>query len=441
MLLDQRTVGQTMDRSFHLEWERSSGHMVDSDQAQRAAILRSVFQEHRGTAFAIRLWNGWQWSSSANETAACAIVIANPDALSTLIARPNEVTLGEAFVRGDLDVEGDLFSVFEVAEHLFNRPKGFRQRVLERLGGAALGLQQRLKQGAVNSRKRDRLSIAYHYDLPAEFFEPWLGRSMVYSCAYFDDRGDSLEAAQERKLDLICRKLGLQQGERFLDIGCGWGSLVLRAAEKWDARADGITLSREQVEVGRRRIASSDAKARCSVELRDYRDLTGEGTYDKIASVGMFEHVGPKNLPVYFGIVKRLLRPGGLFLNHGIARTATLPARESSFIRRHVFPDGKLVTLSETLNAAEAQGLEVRDVENLREHYELTLRRWADGLQKNADSLIQRVSKTKYRIWLLYAAGCAAAFRRGDMAVHQVLLSRPDPGKSSMPLTRANWYR
>ncbi len=415
--------------------------MVDSVQAQRAAILRSVFQQYRGTAFAIRFWDGWQWSSSASERAACTIAITTPDALSTLIARPNEVSLGEAFVRGDLDVEGDLFSVFEVTEHLFNRPKGLHLRVLKNLGGAALGLQQWLKQGAVNSRNRDRLSIAYHYDLPAEFFEPWLGRSMVYSCAYFHDCGDSLEAAQERKLDLICRKLGLQQGERFLDIGCGWGSLVLRAAEKWHARAEGITLSREQVEVGRRRIALSDAEAHCSVELRDYRDLAGEGTYDKIASVGMFEHVGLKNLPMYFGIVKRLLRPGGLFLNHGIARTATVPVRESSFMRRHVFPDGKLVTLSETLSVAEAQGLEVRDVENLREHYELTLRQWVVGLQKNADSLMQQVSKAKYRIWLLYTAGCAAAFRRGDVAVHQVLLSRPDRGRSAMPLTRANWYR
>ena len=415
--------------------------MVDSVQAQRAAILRSVFQQYQGTAFAIRFWDGWQWSSSASERAACTIVITTPDALSTLIARPNEVSLGEAFVRGDLDVEGDLFSAFEVTEHLFNRPKGLHLRVLENLGGAALRLQQRLKQGAVNSRNRDRLSIAYHYDLPAEFFEPWLGRSMVYSCAYFLDFGDSLEAAQERKLDLICRKLGLREGEHFLDIGCGWGSLVLRAAEKWHARAEGITLSREQVEVGRGRIALSEAEAHCSVELRDYRDLTGEETYDKIASVGMFEHVGLKNLPMYFGIVKRLLRPGGLFLNHGIARTATVPVRESSFMRRHVFPDGKLVTLSETLSVAEAQGLEVRDVENLREHYELTLRQWVVGLQKNADSLMQQVSKAKYRIWLLYTAGCAAAFRRGDVAVHQVLLSRPDRGRSAMPLTRANWYR
>ena len=440
MLLDQRSLGQTMHRSFHLAWERTSSRRVDSVQAQRAEVLGRLFHEYHGAAFSLRLWDGWQWSSSANERPGCTIVIATPEALNTLIARPNELTVGEEFIRGDLDVEGDLFSVFEVTEHLFNRPKGQLQRLLEKLSGAAFGLRQRLRHGAVNSRNRDRLSIAYHYDLPAEFFEPWLGRSLVYSCAYFLNADDSLEAAQEQKLDLICRKLALRRGERFLDIGCGWGSLVLRAAEQWHAIAQGVTLSREQAEVVRRRIASSRAKNRCSVELSDYRDLRGAEIFDKIASIGMFEHVGLKNLPTYFGIVKRLLRPGGLFLNHGIARSATSPVRESSFIRRYVFPDGKLVTLSETLHAAESRGLEVRDVENLREHYELTLRRWVDGLQRNADSLIQRVSKTKYRIWLLYAAGCAAAFRRGDMAVHQVLLSRPVRGKSSMPLTRASWY-
>ena len=414
--------------------------MADSVQARRAAALARVFRDYHGPAFSIRLWDGWQWSSSDDERPRCTISIATPDALTTLIARPNEVTLGEAYIHGDLDVEGDIFSVFEVAEHLFNRTKGLKQRTLERLGSAAYGLGQRLKHGAVNSKRRDRLSIAYHYDLPAEFFEPWLGPTMVYSCAYFRNPGDSLEAAQTRKLDLICRKLGLQPGERFLDIGCGWGSLLLHAAKRWQVRAEGITLSEQQAEVGRRRIAQSGVEDCCSVGLMDYRDLKGTETYDKIASVGMFEHVGRRNLPRYFGIVKRLLRPGGLFLNHGIARSATLPIRDSSFIRRYVFPDGRLVSISETIAAAESQGFEIRDVENLREHYELTLRKWVDGLEKNADALIQRVSRLKYRIWLLYAAGCAAAFQRGDLAVHQVLMSRPDHGKSRVSLTREKWY-
>jgi len=414
--------------------------MADSVQTRRAAALRSVFRDYHGPAFSIRLWDGWQWSSSANERPSCTIVVATPDALTTLIARPNEVTLGEAYIHGDLDVEGDIFSVFEVAGYLFSRPKGLKQCTLEKLGSVAYVVGQRLKHGALNSKNRDRLSIAYHYDLPAEFFEPWLGPTMVYSCAYFRDSADSLEAAQTQKLDLICRKLGLQPGDRFLDIGCGWGSLVLHAAKRWHVHADGITLSQRQAEVGRRRIAQSQLEDCCSVELLDYRDLKETESYDKIASIGMFEHVGRKNLQGYFGIAKRLLRPGGLFLNHGIARSATSPIRENSFIRRYVFPDGRLVTISETIAAAESQGFEVRDVENLREHYELTLRRWVDGLERNADSLIRMVSTMKYRIWLLYAAGCAAAFRRGDLTVQQVLLSRRDRGRSRIPLTREKWY-
>jgi cyclopropane-fatty-acyl-phospholipid synthase len=247
--------------------------------------------------------------------------------------------------------------------------------------------------------------------------------------------------AQEQKLELICQKLRLQPGERFLDIGCGWGSLVLHAAGRCGAHAQGITLSRQQAETAQRRIEQARLQQQCAVDLRDYRGLEGaEQPFDKIASVGMFEHVGLKNLPQYFGIVHRLLRPGGVFLNHGIARSALSPIREKSFIGRYVFPGGRLVTLPQALSAAESQGLEVRDVENLREHYDLTLQRWVEGLRRNADTLLQHVSKVTYRIWLLYMAGSAAAFRRGDIGVYQVLFSRPDRGKSGLPLTRDDWY-
>jgi cyclopropane-fatty-acyl-phospholipid synthase len=416
--------------------------MTDSAQARKATILSAVFQGYNGPPFSVRLWDGWQWSSHPSDTPVCTIVVNSPKALSSLVARPNQVSLGDAFVRGDLDVEGDLFSVFQVAEHLFNRPHGFWQHVVEKCAGTLFEVTQWLGHGGENSKSRDRASIAYHYDLPVSFFEPWLGKSLVYSCAYFGGGPDeSLDRAQEEKLDLICKKLRIKAGERFLDIGCGWGSLVLHAAGKLHARAEGITLSHEQATAGRRRIDAAGMGDCCSVELRDYRELpNGTRAFDKIASVGMFEHVGLKNLPLYFGIAYRLLRPGGLLLNHGIARSDTSPIRESSFIERYVFPDGRLVTLSQTLRAAESQGLEVRDVENLREHYELTLRRWVTGLRQNADRLLQQVSKTTYRIWLLYTAGSAAAFRRGDIAVYQVLLSKPNKGDSGLPLTRDDWY-
>lgn len=415
--------------------------MTDSVQARRTTVLNTVFQGYEGPAFAVRLWDGWQWSSSAGESPVFTIVLERPKALGALVSHPDELSLGEAFIHGDLDVEGDLFSAFAMAEHLFNRPRSTRQQIMEKFATSLFGVGQWFKHGPLNSRNRDRVSIEYHYDQPVAFFEPWLGNSLAYSCAYFHAAEDSLDAAQDQKLELICRKLRLQPGERFLDIGCGWGSLALHAATRHDALVHGITLSREQAETAKRRIEKYGLNGRCFTELRDYRELEGrQQAFDKIASVGMFEHVGLKNLPQYFGIAHRLLRPGGLFLNHGIARSSLSPIRQSSFIGRYVFPDGQLVTLSETLNAAESQGLEVRDVENLREHYEMTLRHWVQRLRQNADTLLELVPKITYRIWLLYMAGAAAAFRRGEIGVYQVLMSRPDQGNSRLPLTRHDLY-
>lgn len=415
--------------------------MTESIRTHETRVFSTLFEGYEGPPFAIRLWDGWQWSSSANLKPACTIVLENPKALRALVTDPSELTMGEAFIHGDLDVEGDIFAVFSIVEQVLNRPRSLRQQMAEKLAGTIFGLGQWLRHGPLNSLHRARASIAHHYDQPVAFYEPWLGESLVYSCGYFRTAQDSLDAAQEQKLELICHKLRLQRSERFLDIGCGWGSLLLHAAGRRQAHAQGITLSREQAGTAKRRIEEAGLEHCCRAELCDYRELDGSREpFDKIASVGMFEHVGLKNLPHYFGIAYRLLKPGGLFLNHGIARSHSSPVRESSFIDRYVFPDGRLVTLSETLEAAESQGLEVRDVENLREHYELTLRRWVEGLRQNADTLLEHVPMITYRIWLLYMAGAAAAFRRGDIGVYQVLLSRPDRGNSRLPLTRDDWY-
>lgn len=415
--------------------------MADSLPQRRKAWLDKLFQGYEGPAFAVRLWDGWRWSCRESEPPVCTIVAADPRALQAMLAEPNELTLGEAFIHGSLDVEGDLFAVFSVAEHLFSRPRSLRRQMAEKLAIFFFGVGRWIKHGAVSSRRRDRASIAYHYDQPVAFFEPWLGESLVYSCAYFQAPSDSLDEAQRQKLDLVCRKLRLKSGERFLDIGCGWGSLVLHAAGSHGAQAHGITLSREQAATTKRRIGMAGLDSGCTAELRDYRELEGVfAPFDKISSVGMFEHVGLKNLPLYFGIAYRLLRPGGLMLNHAIARSPRAPIRPDSFVGRYVFPDGKLVTLAETITAATAEGFEVRDVENLREHYELTLRRWVEGLKRNREMLLKHVSETTYRIWLLYMAGSAAAFRRGDIAVYQTLLSRPDKGRCGLPLTRAGLY-
>ncbi len=415
--------------------------MSASSPARRAVIFNELFGNYAGSPFAVRLWDGSIWGSHDGAPPACTIVLNDPAALTALFAAPSEVTLGEAFVHGRLDVEGDLFSAFAIAEHVFSRPRKLRHRVVQQLAAAIFGVGKFVRLGASGSRRRDSASIAYHYDQPVDFFTPWLGKTLAYSCAYFRHGGQSLDEAQKQKLELVCTKLRLQPGERFLDIGCGWGSLPLHAAQRHRAQAHGITLSRQQAATAQQRIQRAALERCCSVDHCDYRDFARNGhNFDKIASIGMFEHVGLKNLPVYFGIAFRLLRPGGLMLNHGIARATTSPVPRDSFISRYVFPDGRLVTLPQALSAAESQGFEIRDVENLREHYDLTLRRWVAGLRENADALLRLVPKTTYRIWLLYMAGSAAAFRRGDIAVYQALLSRPDRGASRLPLTREDWY-
>lgn len=437
---------------------------VANGDEQREKLLSSLFEGYEGPAFGVRLWDGWRWQQSANREAKCTIVVNSASALQSLLLCPSEVTLGEAFLTKDIDVEGDIFSVFDVAEHVFHGAKGRRRRILEGASGLLYGAGVWLTSGGRHSQKRDSKAISYHYDQPVDFYKPWLGNSLVYSCAYFQSARDSLDTAQANKLELICRKLRLEPGQHFLDIGCGWGSLILHAACRYNVDAYGITLSREQQTVASDRIAASRLTQCCHAELLDYRKtLEILPPFDKIASVGMFEHVGLRNLPLYFRTAHSLLKPGGVFLNHGIARTqvgsggnlsfldrSLVPflrnvlglsrPRHSSFIDKYVFPDGELVTFSQGARAAEASGFEIRDVENLREHYERTLRCWVDSLQKNADAVLKLVPEKTYRIWLLYMAGSAAAFKRGDLALYQMLLSRPERGKSHLPLTREDWY-
>jgi cyclopropane-fatty-acyl-phospholipid synthase len=416
--------------------------MADGAQTVMSGALAELFSGYAGPPFAVRLWDGSKWRSPGADQPLFTLAVNSEGALHSLAFEGSEVALGEAFIHGELDVEGDLFSAFDMVAHVLSRPAGLRDSLRGKLVRQAFAVARTVKLGLPHSQARDRSSIAYHYDQPVEFFRPWLGPTLVYSCAYFHSEDDSLDQAQMQKLDLICRKLRLKPGERFLDFGCGWGSLVLHAAGSYNAEVCGITLSATQARVAAQRVEDAGLGDRCKVLLEDYRQFgKGEHTFDKMASVGMYEHVGLKNLPVYFGIAWRMLRPGGCFLNHGIARSArSAPRGSDSFIGRYVFPDGELVTLTEAIEAAEAAGFEVRDVENLREHYAITLRRWVDGLQRNRDRLLQIVSETTCRIWLLYMAGCAAAFHRGDIGLYQVLLSRPDRGRSCLPLVREDWY-
>lgn len=438
--------------------------MQESVQSERSKVFDTLFEHYEGPAFAVRLWDGWKWFSPGHADPACTIVFNTAGALKALVERPSEITLGMAYLKKEIEVEGDLFSVFDVGEHIFACPRSQRQRVLEITSGIFFGLGQWWKQGATHSEERDRSAISYHYDQPAEFYRPWLGSTLAYSCAYFKTPDDTIDQAQTAKLELICRKLRLQPGERFLDIGCGWGSLILHAAGFHRVNTQGITISKEQAATAQKRIDEAGLAGNCAVGLVDYRKAPERfGVFDKIASVGMFEHVGLKNMPTYFRTAKKLLKPGGVFLNHGIARSpmqgirgdsflykSVVPflrdtlkikrPRSSSFIDKYVFPDGELITIAQAVRIAEAAGFEVRDVENLREHYELTLRRWVEGLRANEATLLKLVPEMVYRIWLLYMAGSAAAFKRGDIAIYQTLLSNPDHGRSGLPLRRADWF-
>ena len=271
--------------------------------------------------------------------------------------------------------------------------------------------------GQPHSLKRDKAAIRFHYDVSNDFYRLWLDPWMAYSCAYFYHPEESLEKAQVQKFDHICRKLGLKPGDRLLDIGCGWGGLLIYAATHYGVEGEGITLSERQAELAQKRIYDAGLQDRVFVRIQDYRETQEAESYDAIVSVGMVEHVGRKKLPGYFQQAAHLLKPGGLFINHGIGLgPVPLPDQSGSFIRQYVFPDTDLLPIGQMLDAAEQTHLEIRDVESLREHYALTLRHWIRRLEEHRESALQHVDETVYRIWRLYMAGCAHGFQIGHSA-------------------------
>jgi len=293
--------------------------------------------------------------------------------------------------------------------------------------------------------ERDRRAVTFHYDASNDFYRLWLDRRMVYSCAYFPSQDEDLDVAQERKLDYLCRKLRLRPGQRLLDIGCGWGALVIHAAKHFGVRAEGLTLSEPQVEWARARIAEAGLTNEATIDLRDYREISPDGSqlYDAIVSVGMAEHVGREKLPGYFSAAHRALKPGGVFLNQAIGEdvVARPDNRNGSFIEQYIFPDGDIPPLPNMLRAAESAGFEIRDVENLREHYALTLGHWLRRLERHHAEALSFVDEATYRVWRLYLAGSVHGFRRGHIAVYQTLLAKLDSsGQTRLPLTRDDWY-
>lgn len=413
------------------------------------AFLQEVLGGFHPRDFSFRLWDGSVWDSEPGEPSRFTMVLRNPGVLRTLFWSPSELALGEAYLYNDLDIEGDLGSAFFLADRLVRTRLGLAERL--RFARLLLALPssdrhwgtrpvERLR-GPLHSMGRDRQAVTYHYDMSNEFYSLWLDERMVYSCGYFTDPGDDLDSAQERKLDYICRKLRLRRGERLLDIGCGWGGLVLHAAKNFGVQAHGITLSKPQADLANERIRLAGLSDRCRVDVRDYRELHAPESCDKLVSVGMFEHVGQSRLQKYFQEAFRLLRPGGVFLNHGIACNPGVPPLPgSSFSDHYIFPDGELLPLSTTLSVAESTGFEVRDVESLREHYVLTLRHWMRRLEARREEVSRVTEEKTCRLWRLYLAGAAHKFRIGQNSVYQVLLSRTSDGESGLPLTREDWY-
>jgi len=413
-------------------------------------LLDELLSGEAARSIGVRLWDGTHWPDDGPRPV--TLVLNHPGALRAMFLPGNELGLAEAYLYNDFDIEGDIESAFDMADALAEATSGWRKKLrafrdLRRLpagDGHQYGQRGPARlTGRRHSIERDRQAVTYHYNVSNDFYALWLDRRMVYSCAYFISPDEDLDTAQERKLDYICRKLRLRPGQRLLDVGCGWGGLVMHAARHYGVDATGITLSQPQVDLANQRIAEAGLADRCRVLAQDYREVNDPAGYDALVSVGMFEHVGEAKLPEYFALAARLLKPGGVFLNHGIASRATdAPEVKPNFSDTYVFPDGELVPINVTLHAAEESGLEVRDVESLREHYALTLRHWVRRLEAHHEQALQFVDEPTYRVWRLFMSGSAHGFTHGRLNLYQTLLVRPGPrGQSGLPLTRADWYK
>ncbi|MGA4841463.1 class I SAM-dependent methyltransferase [Streptomyces sp. G45] len=426
-----------------------------------ASRLKSVAEQVLGAGLPVRIraWDG----SEAGPPGAPVLVVRHRRALRRLLWKPGELGLARAWVAGDLDVEGDLYAALDLlAEFIWDRGEDARSLTASlrdpEVRAAVRSLvamaapfvpppvprEEMRKPGRLHRHTKgsDRQAISHHYDVGNDFYELVLGPSMVYSCAYWESPRSTLEDAQRDKLDLIARKLGLRPGMRLLDVGCGWGSMAIHAAREYGVDVVGVTLSQEQAAYARKRVAQEGLTDRVEIRVQDYRDVR-DGPYDAISSIGMAEHVGAERYLEYAGDLYALLKPGGRLLNHQIGRR---PLNDESaysvdeFIDAYVFPDGELAPLGTTVGLLERAGFEVRDVESLREHYGLTLRRWVANLESDWPRAQRLTSPARARIWRLYMAASALAFEHNRIGVNQVLaVKTPERGESGLPLRTRDW--
>jgi cyclopropane-fatty-acyl-phospholipid synthase len=401
-----------------------------SSHAGQARSLRDASLPSAPISYMVKFADHTEKRVGSGEPA-FVVCAAGPEQFEKLLAADG-YSAAMAFTRGEFSLEGDLAAAIR-----FYRAHS-HSRFRELLVNLALHLGPAQWEVWFQSRERAARNVRYHYDQPAEFYQQFLDSRLVYSCAYFKAPGMSLDQAQLEKLDLVCRKLDLQSGETFLDVGCGWGALVRHAAEKYGATATGCTLSHQQFEYASRRREVPGRGGSLDILLRDYRDL--EGPYDKIASVGMFEHVGRKRLAVYFEKLFGLVSSGGRVLNHGIIRPESFhDDAETVFLRRKVFPGADVPYLREVIQAAERAGFELLDVENLRPHYALTCRAWVRNLQSHSAECRRLTGESVYRSWLVALAASEVNFAEGMLNLCQVLLQKPG-AQGQRPMTREYMY-
>ncbi|MEW5978952.1 MAG: cyclopropane-fatty-acyl-phospholipid synthase family protein [Acidobacteriota bacterium] len=401
-----------------------------AELAHASSLLQLLFEDYHPRDFDVRFWDGSTWAAEGGGAPKFTLVLNHPSAVQSMMSPPLDLAMGEAYIHQKLDVEGDLESVFHAADHLLIRKWKPADRVrlgwqLSRLQTPDSGSARPAElPGLKHSEGRDQAAVTSHYDLSNEFFSLWLDPSMVYSCAFFSSPAQHLIGAQWNKLDLVCRKLKLRPDEAFLDVGCGWGALAIHAATIYGARVTGITLSEPQAQLARERARRAGlSEERCQIRVLDYRAMDQPAAFDKIASIGMVEHVGESQLPVYFEHIHRLLKPGGLFLNHGIsANRSRLGFIHREFLNRYVFPDAEMTPLDTVLGHAEQVGFEVRNVESLREHYTLTLRAWGHNLDQAKEKACRLVGEVNFRIWKLFMAAAAYSFEKGNHSIFQSLL-------------------